>query len=404
MKRELSEQSTSSNNNPPKIAKINKALPELLAEVSTGQYDDFRAWLVQTNCKRLDLNNGKANNVNLSHLGQALKGSAVTAVNLKSNRFNDQSIKEFGLTLKDTAITHVDLGCTGITSIGAKEFGLTLKESRVTWVNLGDNNLHRINEFGKTLKGTAVTHVDVGNNYLYYTGAKEFVQSLKGSAVKYVSLGFNNIFPGGDQELALAFKDTSITHIRLEGNGVSNQDAINLVKSLAGSNVTSLDLSRNFSVIGIAAELAEHIEKTNLLELNIELSLPEICEYLTPKIESSHPVITNALRKNQERILITPYEATRLWFLPYEQALSLLNNKPALNTESNPQEQIEFAAGILANLPLKLTKRIISFLPYMNTIKAENIIKKASIKNPILLENIENITETSERKNTIPGH
>lgn len=161
-----------------KKQKISKSLDVLLAEVSQGQYEEFREYLEQNNITNLNLC-GKAANTNLFHLVKALQNTSVSSLNLRDNEIDDVRVKDLSLGLhENNNICALYLGGNDITDVGAKDLSEALQ-----------NN-----------KSLQILHLDY--NHIGPLGAKELGIGLKhNKSIRDLHLEFNQIGAAGAKDL-----------------------------------------------------------------------------------------------------------------------------------------------------------------------------------------------------------
>src|SRR5690554_1620482 len=132
MKRGPAEELNNDSQKPNKIqktTKITKSLTELLAEINSGHYTDFQAYLIQKNIRELKLSWGKARNLDLAHLGQALKGTNVTTLELNGNQIGNDSAAALVTYFKGTDINTLSLSKNNIGPYGAASLAKKLKDT-----------------------------------------------------------------------------------------------------------------------------------------------------------------------------------------------------------------------------------------------------------------------------------
>jgi len=128
-----------------------------------------------------------------------------------------------------------------------------------------------------------------------------------------------SVFSGKDQ----ALQDTSVTTVDLFHNNIGPDGAAALGQALQGTNVTTVVLDGN------------NIGAQDLADFN------------------------EALDANKRRLAITPYLVMNLERLSNEKKLKLFNlGKEQFGT-------VEYAGGIIANLPSDLVNHIVGFFPLM---------------------------------------
>lgn len=311
------------------MQKISKSLDALLREVSQGQYEEFREWLLQNGTTRLDLAGKATQGINLSHLGYALCGSAVTTLNVRYKRIGDTGVTDLVKALQNTQITALYLSGNQISARGAKDLGIALQDTDVTELRLGFNQIG--------------------------AGAADLVKALRKTKVTTLSLVFNQISDARAKDLGSALQGTQITTLYLLNNDISDRGAMDLVKALQNTKVTTLNLKYNpITAQGIDA-FAALVEGTCLLAVKFG---PEL----------KHQGLKQALKLNYQKIVLTPYYAACLRYLPKKEK-EQYQNLPQLCAVPTVEEQCRYAGGILMNegLPQELCEYILSFLPLMNT-------------------------------------
>lgn len=178
---------------PSQKLKIEKSLEILLQEVSTGNYEDFQAYLIQKNIINLELF-GKAKNIDLTHLGQALKGTNVTTLGLAGNNISDDGAKKLGLALKDTKVNNLCLALNQIGPNGATALGVALKDTNVTTLFLACNGIgdDGAEKLGAALRDTNVTRLYISLNRIGPNGAAMLAKQIPYTLLVDVSLGFQH--------------------------------------------------------------------------------------------------------------------------------------------------------------------------------------------------------------------
>jgi len=278
---------------PSQKQKIEKSLETLLEEVSAGHYQDFQAFLIQEGITKLALRR-KARNIDLACLGEALKGTNVTALDLGNNNIDDDGAARLGEGLKGTKVTTLALFWIKIGDDGAAKLGKALKGTKVDTLDLRGNRIgpNGAARLGEALKGTKVTNLDLEWNNIGDDGAASLGKALRDTKVTALDLGSNRIGPDGAVSLGETLKDTNIATLGLEGNRIGPDGAARLGKALKGTKITTLYLGDNNIGPDGAASLAQNIPGTLLFEVNLDFD---------------NKALKAALEKNYRDVFLKPY-------------------------------------------------------------------------------------------------
>lgn len=188
-------------------------LSSLLQEVSRGQYENFRAWLLHNKCTYLDLSYDKARNINLYHLGQALRGTQVTTIDLSNNLINEENGLYFGKMMQGTPISTVILK--------DRSSAFTMDRRRISRINAGGAAA-----LARGLKRSQVKIVDLTGNQIGHQGAIDFIRELRDAPVNSLCLLNNNVNLAEMNPLVSCIDGTSLENIELEAEHPALQEAL----------------------------------------------------------------------------------------------------------------------------------------------------------------------------------
>lgn len=378
-------------------------IKELMDKVYRGEFKDFKSYvnhvkfngkldleaqnidddkalriaevLPFTNLKSLDLSLNQIGPAGAEAIARSLKGNtSLTSLNLSSNKLGVASATLVH-SLKGTKVAKLDLGDNEIGDDGAEAIGKALPGTNVTKIFLPSNGISAAGAkaLGEALRETQVILLHLWNNIIGDDGAKYLGEALRGTRVISLDLSENDISAVGAKFLGDVLSDTSVQRLNLEENKIDSAGAKAFIEDLRRTNVFSLYLKGNF--IGQNGEdtLAGAVSGTCLLEMEV------LIDWMGTSLKE-------ALSLNQQKIVLTPYYATGLRFV----SDAVKNCYPS--NRLNPDKEIEYAGGILMNLPPELFEFVIRFLPGMDAKlkngknRSENYVKLFESYHQELLE------------------
>ncbi len=210
------------------------------------------------------------------------------------------------------------------------------------------------------LKQLHLRHIKLNTTQVYY-----LVQALQGTSVSRLVLSNNFIGKEGGKILGDALRLTNVTSLDVSWNNLGNEGANELIKSLDCTDITYLNLRYNNISAGGLRTLVASMPGTCLLDVDIERNSSEL---------------QSGLLLNQQKTIFTPYYILNVFNLSQEKKYNLHPNISGHTKKLTTNNHLEYAGGIVMNLPLELVSHILSFLPGMaaklrnGKIRAENYV------------------------------
>lgn len=332
---------------------ITKSIYELIEEVNSGNYQDFRSYLAQNEITNLDLSsylpvdmNGRCS-FDFRHLAQALKDTPVISLNLQNNNLGTQGAEKACAALRDSNIKTLNLRYNNIDCEGGMLLGKALQGSALSSLNLRDNNL--------------------GDE-----GAIQLCAALSKTQIQILNLRCNGVHNEAMEELANRLIGTQVVSLNLGENFIDCHGAVDLCKGLKNTQVTSLGLKYN-NLHFAGRKIADCISETLLIQVKLGFEDENLQE---------------ALKENAWKINWTPYTLARLVYLSDEQKLTLWNLLSSKEDLGTDDDIFNIGASLFVHSGKDVQSHILKYFPMMDQslvfqyqLLAENKYKQKTEKN-----------------------
>lgn|GEM_PF-2181383 len=198
-----------------------------------------------------DINHNK-----LQYLGQSLKNTPVTHLNVSNNYFTHDEVLSLIQGLQGTQVTEINFGLNNI----FKEYSGITNQLLNNWII----------SLQTALLATKINLLDFSKNDLNATGATNLIAATSQTLVTSFNFTGNCISKQNMQRLAQALTISPITTLNLKLNQICSSALRQLCAELPRSQLVTLNLSFNQELTDTSAQLLKTVLlNTKIIELNL---------------------------------------------------------------------------------------------------------------------------------------